>query len=37
MFEFRVGATLLYNSRPEDECKEIENKARALLDLLKAS
>ncbi len=36
-FSFRVGSTLLYDSDPEDEYKETENKARALLDILKAS
>lgn len=34
-FSFRVGSTLLYDSEPEDEYKETENKARALLDILK--
>lgn len=33
-FCFRVGATLLHDSLPEDEYKEVENKAKALLDIL---
>jgi anthranilate/para-aminobenzoate synthase component I len=33
-FSFRVGATLLYDSRPNDEYKETENKAQALLEIL---
>jgi len=34
-FELRVGATLLYDSEPEDEYKETENKARALLEIFR--
>jgi len=30
----RAGATLLHDSKPDDEYKEIENKARALINLL---
>lgn len=33
-FEFRVGATLLYDSDPHEECLETENKAKALLEIL---
>lgn len=33
-FSFRVGATLLYDSVPNDEYKETENKAKALLEIL---
>ncbi len=33
-FEFRVGATLLYDSDPHEECLETDNKAKALLDIL---
>ncbi len=33
-FEFRVGATLLYDSDPHDEYLETENKAQALLEIL---
>jgi anthranilate/para-aminobenzoate synthase component I len=35
-FSVRVGATLLYDSVPNDEYKETENKAKALLELLNA-
>ncbi|QQS59839.1 chorismate-binding protein [Candidatus Peregrinibacteria bacterium] len=34
-FSFRAGATLLYSSIPEDESKEVENKAQALLEILR--
>lgn len=36
-FEFRVGATLLHDSIPHQEFLETENKAQALLELLKHS
>lgn len=34
-FTFRAGATLLYSSIPKEESKEVENKAKALLEILK--
>jgi len=33
----RVGATLLFDSEPIDEVKEVENKARALLEILQGN
>jgi anthranilate synthase len=34
-FTYRVGATLLFDSNPQEEREETDAKAKALLDLLK--